>query len=58
VLEFLKELNNEGNTVILITHDLSIASEAKRIIKIQDGKIISDEVIDWRGKSDERKAII
>lgn len=44
VLVFLKELNNEGNTIVLITHDLGIAQEAKRIIKIQDGKIVSDEI--------------
>ena len=36
VLEFLKQLNNEGNTIVLITHDLGIAAEAKRIIRIQD----------------------
>jgi len=47
ILEFLKKLNNEGNTVVLITHDISIAEEAKRIIRIQDGKIISDEVKEW-----------
>ena len=39
---FLKQLNAEGNTVVLITHDNSIAEEAKRIIRIQDGKVISD----------------
>ncbi len=42
VLDFLKKLNNEGNTIILITHDNSIATEAKRVIKIKDGKIIYD----------------
>jgi len=58
VLEFLKELNREGNTVILITHDLSIAKEAKRIIKIQDGKVISDIINEWRGEEDERKTVV
>ena len=43
VLDFIKRLNDEGRTIILITHDMSIASEAKRIVRIQDGKIISDE---------------
>ena len=43
VLEFLKQLNNEGNTIVLITHDLGIAAEAKRIIRVQDGKVISDK---------------
>ncbi len=42
LLEFLKELNEDGNTIVLITHDNSIAEEAKRIVRIQDGKIVSD----------------
>lgn len=42
VLEFLIELNNQGNTIILITHDNSIAARAKRVIRVQDGKIIYD----------------
>ncbi len=42
VMDFLKELNNEGNTIVLITHDNSLAKEAKRIVRIHDGKIISD----------------
>lgn len=42
VLDFLKELNAEGNTIVLITHDNSIAVEAKRVVRVQDGKIIFD----------------
>lgn len=42
VIDFLIELNNQGNTIILITHDNSIASKAKRIIRIHDGKITYD----------------
>lgn len=42
VLDFLKELNAEGNTIVIITHDNSIAIEAKRVIQIQDGKLIFD----------------
>lgn len=42
VLGFLKQLNEEGNTIVLITHDSSIALEAKRVIKIHDGKIVFD----------------
>ncbi len=44
VLEFLKTLNREGNTVIIITHDNGIAAQCNRVIRIQDGQIISDEV--------------
>ncbi len=42
VLGFLKKLNGEGDTVVLITHDNSIAVQAKRIVRLQDGKIIYD----------------
>ncbi len=42
ILAFLKEFNQEGTTVILITHDNSIAAQANRRIRIADGKIIED----------------
>ena len=42
VLGFLKKLNREGDTVVLITHDNSIAVKADRIIRLQDGKVIYD----------------
>ena len=42
VLDFLKQLNREGNTIVMITHDNSIAVEAKRVVRIHDGKINFD----------------
>ena len=42
VMRILHELSDEGRTIILITHDNDIADEANRVIRIQDGKIISD----------------
>lgn len=43
VIELLKHANSEYNqTVILVTHDESIANEANRVITINDGKIVSD----------------
>ena len=42
VLEFLKKLHKEGNTIVLITHDNTIAAQAERVVKIHDGKIIYD----------------
>ena len=42
VLEFLQRLNQEGNTIILITHDMGVAEKARRIIRISDGKIVED----------------
>ena len=42
VLDFLQKLNDEGNTIVLITHDNSIAQEAKRVVRVADGHIIFD----------------
>lgn len=42
VLDFLKQLHQEGNTIVLITHDNGIASEAERIIRLSDGKVVYD----------------
>lgn len=43
IIKIIKDLNNNGTTVILITHDNNIAKEAKRIIEIKDGRIVKDE---------------
>ncbi|MFN0317271.1 MAG: MacB family efflux pump subunit [Burkholderiales bacterium] len=42
VMGRLHELNREGHTIILITHDAAIANEAHRIIQIKDGLVLSD----------------
>ena len=42
VLDFLKQLNREGNTIVMITHDNSIAMEARRVVRVFDGKINFD----------------
>ncbi|HWQ78850.1 MAG TPA: ABC transporter ATP-binding protein [Anaerovoracaceae bacterium] len=42
ILEFLQRLNDEGNTIVLITHDMGVANKAKRIIRLSDGKIVED----------------
>ena len=43
VLEILRQLNREGSTIILITHDNGIAAQARRRVHLSDGKIIADE---------------
>ncbi len=45
IMELLKKLNEMGNTLILVTHEADIAAYAKRLIKIKDGRIISDELM-------------
>jgi putative ABC transport system ATP-binding protein len=46
VIGILQELNDQGETVLLITHEPDIAHYAKRIILLRDGKIVKDEPID------------
>ncbi len=46
LMEMLKELHSEGNTIVLITHDSDVARQAKRIVRIQDGKITRDSASD------------
>jgi len=43
IMSIFQKLNDEGNTVIMITHEPDIAQHAKRIIVIRDGKIVSDD---------------
>ena len=43
LLDLLVQLNDEGNTLILITQDIKIAERAKRVVRLMDGKIVSDE---------------
>lgn len=43
IMRIFQQLNNEGHTVIMITHESDIASHAKRIITIRDGAIVSDK---------------
>ena len=52
VLRFLQKLNQEGDTVVLITHDNSIAVKAQRIIRLSDGKVIYD------GPADDPRAVV
>ena len=42
VLKFLQELNRDGNTIVLITHDNAIANTARRVVRLEDGKVVYD----------------
>ncbi len=44
IMEIFEKLNDEGHTIVMITHEPDIAQHAKRIIFIRDGKIVSDNV--------------
>ncbi len=52
VLSFLKKLHAKGNTIVLITHDQSVALQAERIVNLIDGKIIFDgNVEDYKNQN-------
>lgn len=53
VMEILEDLNRHGHTIILVTHETITASYAQRIIKILDGKIVSDREV-----SEEKRVIV
>jgi putative ABC transport system ATP-binding protein len=43
VMNIFKKLNEDGRTIVLVTHEQDIAGKAKRIIKMRDGRIVNDE---------------
>ncbi len=47
IMDLLKDLNKKGKTVIIITHDKTVAKAAKRNINLKDGKIIEDKLNHW-----------
>ena len=44
-MDLLEKLNKEGQTIIVITHDINVAKRAKRIVRIADGKLYEGEVV-------------
>ncbi|MGQ9706912.1 MAG: ABC transporter ATP-binding protein [bacterium] len=45
IMVIFRKINDGGNTIILVTHDPEIAKEARRLVRLRDGEIISDEFI-------------
>ena len=50
VLDIIKKLNDEGNTIVMITHDPTIAVRARRVVRIIDGKVDFDGSAEEYGK--------
>lgn len=55
ILALFQELNDEGKTVILVTHEADVAAHCKRIIRFRDGKIVSDEPVTDRALAKRAK---
>ena len=58
VMFILQKLNNLGHTIILVTHETDTANHAKRIIRVRDGAIISDEKVEKRTIAKEESDLI
>ena len=54
VMKILRELNDDGHTIIIVTHDMNVANNAKRIIEIKDGNIIADRQTEHADKEQDR----
>lgn len=48
IMTLLQDLNDTGTTLILVTHDHYVASHAKRVVRIHDGRIVKDEMVQER----------
>jgi ABC-type ATPase involved in cell division len=46
VMAVLQDMHSQGRTIILVTHDETIARHSRRVIRLSDGEIISDERVD------------
>jgi putative ABC transport system ATP-binding protein len=49
LLALFRKLNDEGHTIIMVTHDENVARHARRIVRLKDGNVISDSAVEPLG---------
>ncbi len=57
VMQILKNLNDQGRTIILVTHESDTAAHAKRIIRLKDGLVVADEKVNHRNQADQNQEL-
>ena len=57
-MRIFQKLNEEGHTVILVTHETFTAEHAKRILRMVDGGIVSDELVTNRRFADQEDVLL
>ncbi|NMA62038.1 MAG: ATP-binding cassette domain-containing protein, partial [Firmicutes bacterium] len=45
IMGILQDLNSQGTTIVIVTHDPNISTYGKRLVQLRDGSIVSDEMI-------------
>jgi putative ABC transport system ATP-binding protein len=54
VLDLLNQLNDDGTTIVMVTHDQSHADHASRVVHMLDGKVLSENVISMQRSGEAR----
>ncbi|MPN49272.1 hypothetical protein SDC9_196889 [bioreactor metagenome] len=44
IMALLQDLNQQGRTLIMVTHDPAIAEQCRRVVRLLDGKVVSDQL--------------
>ncbi|MDD3487642.1 MAG: ABC transporter ATP-binding protein [Candidatus Moranbacteria bacterium] len=58
IMKILQSLNNEGRTIVMVTHETYTSEHAKRIISMLDGTIVKDELVKRRRIADKEKGLL